>query len=694
MSDLESLPGMTPKTVENLAKLNVTTIFDLLFHLPLRYHDRTRITNICDVAVNTEVQVIGHVYNAKVIFGRRRMMTATLLDDSGHITLRFFHFSKSQLKGLADGKRVLCFGEARLSRNKLEMVHPQYRILQDNESVVLPNCLEPVYPTTKGLQQKRLKSVIEKALQWADKNQCYFKDVLEGFEYTQVENIPTVNFSMLDMLKQVHKPLVNSDKQALIARKSPAQRRLIFDELLAHHLSIMQIRLRSDQRKGYEISPNQRLVKPFIKNLNFEMTRAQKNVLQEIIQDMNAQKPMMRLVQGDVGSGKTVVALIACLYAVENGYQATVMAPTELLAEQHYRYFSSQLLPLGVQVAWLSSGLPVKKKKEMLELIASGTASVVIGTHALFQEGVEFRNLALTVTDEQHRFGVQQRLQLSKKGTGDDIFPHQLTMTATPIPRTLAMSMYAHLDYSVIDELPPGRKPVTTVAIADTRREDVINRIKDACREGAQAYWVCSLIEESDALQSQAATETHAHLQVQLNELKIGLLHGRMKSAEKEQVMQDFIHKKIHVLVATTVIEVGVDVPNASLMIIENAERFGLAQLHQLRGRVGRGEKQSSCVLLYKTPLGDLAKKRLDALRNSTDGFELARIDLELRGPGEVLGTKQSGDMQMRMANLSKDMSLLPEVQKASRWLVENHPERIEIVLRRWLGKAVEYANA
>lgn len=689
MSDLHSLTGITPKTIENLAKLNIYTIYDLLFHLPLRYNDRTVVTNIAEITFNNEVQVIGRVYNAKVVYGRRRMMTASLLDDTGEINLRFFHFSNSQLKGLEDGKRVLCFGEPRRARNKIEMVHPQYRVLQEHESVELSDRLEPVYPTTKGLQQKRLQKIISNALKWAQSNKAQFQDVLEG-----MPGLVRSGISMLDMLNEVHCPHVESDKQSLFERKHPAQQQLIFDELLAHHLSIMKIRMRSDLRKGYELKPTNTLVKSFIENLNFEMTAAQKKVLQEIKRDISTASPMMRLVQGDVGSGKTVVALVACLYAVENNYQAAVMAPTELLAEQHYRYFTNQLLPLGIQVAWLASGLPAKKKREMLELISSGTASVVVGTHALFQEGVEFKNLSLSITDEQHRFGVEQRLQLSQKGSEDTLYPHQLTMTATPIPRTLAMSMYAHLDYSVIDELPPGRKPITTVAIPDSRRDDVIERIRSACRAGAQAYWVCALIEESDVLQSQAATDTHAYLQVQLNELNIGLIHGRMKSAEKEQLMQDFIHNKIHVLVATTVIEVGVDVANASLMIIENAERFGLAQLHQLRGRVGRGEKQSSCVLLYKTPLGDLAKKRLDALRHTTDGFELARIDLELRGPGEVLGTKQSGDMQMRIANLSKDLSQLPEVQKAARWLIENHPERIEVILRRWLGKAVEYANA
>lgn len=687
MSDLSSLPGITPKAIELLARLNIHNIYNLLFHLPLRYNDKTVITNIADIRCNTDLQLIGQVYDAKVVYGRRRMMTARLIDDSGEITLRFFHFNQRQLNGLADGKRVLCFGEPRSVGKRIEMIHPQYRLLNDDEVVQLADRLEPVYPVTKGLQQKRMQSLINNALSWAQKHPI--EDVLDGFDCSI-----TRSETMLQLLDDVHRPLPGADKNRLIDRQEPSQKRLVFDELLAHHLSIMKIRIRSNARKSYPIVPTNRLVKPFIDNLSFELTAAQQKVLGEIRQDIESNHPMMRLVQGDVGSGKTVVALMACLYAVENGYQAAMMAPTELLAEQHYRYFTQQLLPLGLQVAWLSSGLTAKNRREMLELIKSGTASVIVGTHAIFQDDVEFHNLALCITDEQHRFGVHQRLQLSRKGKEETFYPHQLTMTATPIPRTLAMSMYAHLDYSVIDELPPGRKPITTVAIPDLRRDDVIKRIEQACAEGAQAYWVCSVIEESELLQCQAATDTFEHLKIQLPGLKLGLLHGRLKSSEKESVMQEFINKKINVLVATTVIEVGVDVPNASLMIIENAERFGLAQLHQLRGRVGRGEKQSSCVLLYKNPLGAVAKERLDALRTINDGFELARVDLRLRGPGEVLGTRQSGDMQMRIANLDKDLDLLPEIQKAAKWLLDNHPERVEILLNRWLGNAVEYANA
>ncbi|MEM8844417.1 MAG: ATP-dependent DNA helicase RecG [Pseudomonadota bacterium] len=687
MNDLTSLPGMTPKAVELLAKLNIHNIYGLLFHLPIRYNDRTVITKISDITYNSDLQVIGQVYDAKVVFGRRRMMTVKLIDDTGEITLRFFHFNNRQIQGLADGKHVLCFGEPRQVGNRVEMIHPQYRVLNDTETVQLADRLEPVYPITKGLTQSRLQSLIKKALKWAEKQDL--NNLLDGI-HTSFSS----SKSMLQLLYDVHQPSPDSDKQCLVEHQHPSQKRLAFEELLAHHLSVMKIRIRSNKRKTYCLKPTNELVTPFIENLHFTLTGAQKKVLDAIKEDLDAPHPMMRLVQGDVGSGKTIVALIACLYSVENKYQAAIMAPTELLAEQHFRYFTNQLLPLGIQVAWLSSSLTAKKRREMLELIKSGTALVVVGTHAIFQSEVEFKNLAICITDEQHRFGVHQRLLLSKKGTDHDIYPHQLTMTATPIPRTLAMSMYAHLDYSVIDEMPPGRKPIKTVAISDQRRDDIIERIKEACDEGAQAYWVCSLIEESDVLQCQAAIDTYEYLKEQLPNLNLGLLHGKLKSMEKDTVMQGFINKKINVLVATTVIEVGVDVPNASLMIIENAERFGLAQLHQLRGRVGRGDKQSSCVLIYKNPLGDVAKKRLEALRETNDGFELARVDLELRGPGEVLGTKQSGDIQMHIANLNRDLVMLPEVQKAAKYLLEAHPERIDALLNRWLGNAIEYANA
>ena len=688
MEQLSALSGITPKAIELLAKLRITEIFDLLFHLPLRYVDRTKITAIADISANAEVQVLGYVSGARVVYGRRRMMVAKLDDDTGQIKLRFFHFSTKQLQGLADGKRVLCFGDARRHGRDIEMVHPQYRILREDEEPILANTLEPVYPTTKGLTQPRIHKLIQNALRWAKQHPDLFQDVLTDFKDKQISS------SILDLLKQVHLPNAEEDTQILIEKSHPAQQQLKFEELLAHHLSLMQIRMRDSDRKAHAFSIGGVLVEQFMQALPYQLTGAQQRVLKEIEYDLSQEKPMMRLVQGDVGSGKTVIALISCLHAVQLGLQAAFMAPTELLAEQHFRYFSQQLLPLGVQVAWLSSSLTRKQRTAMLELLRTGTAAIVVGTHAVFQDDVEFKQLAICITDEQHRFGVHQRLQLSRKGAIDQRFPHQLIMTATPIPRTLAMSLYAHLDYSAIDEMPPGRKPIITVAIADNRREEVMNRVREACLQGAQAYWVCSLIDESENLECQAASDMYELLKTNVPNINFGLIHGRLKSAEKESVMQDFIHKKIQVLVATTVIEVGVDVPNATLIVIENAERFGLAQLHQLRGRVGRGQKQSSCVLLYKHPLGDYAKQRIDALRNTSDGFELARVDLELRGPGEVLGTKQSGDMQLRIANLASDMNLLPEVQQAASWLLQNHPERIPVLLRRWLGQAIEYAHA
>lgn len=689
MDALSSLQGVTPKTIEMLGKLKITEIPDLLFHLPLRYIDRSKITRIADIHSNAEVQVVGYVSNAKVMYGRRRMMIAKLEDDTAQIKLRFFHFNQSQLQGLADGKRVLCFGEARRHGNDIEMIHPQYRILNEAEEIVLSKTLEPVYPTTKGLTQPRLHKLIQNALKWAIKQPHLFEQVLTGFDSKVFIEQP-----VLTLLKKVHCPDASEDTLSFIEKTHPAQRQLKFEELLAHHLSLMQVRIRENQRKAHAFSIGGEMVDQFMRTLPYQLTDAQQRVLKEIEKDLSLNRPMLRLVQGDVGSGKTIVALISCLHAVQLGLQAAFMAPTELLAEQHYRYFSQQLIPLGVQVAWLSSSLTRKQRVAMIEMLRTGTAAVVVGTHAVFQDDVEFKNLALCITDEQHRFGVHQRLQLSQKGIDNENYPHQLIMTATPIPRTLAMSLYAHLDYSAIDEMPPGRKPITTVAIANSRREQVMDRVKQACLQGAQAYWVCSLIDESEHLECQAASDTYDLLKQHLPEITFGLVHGRLKSAEKDTVMQDFINKKIDVLVATTVIEVGVDVPNATLIVIENAERFGLAQLHQLRGRVGRGEKQSSCVLLYKSPLGGYAKQRIDALRNSNDGFDLAQVDLELRGPGEVLGTKQSGDMQLRIASLTSDMNLLPEVRRAAQWLIDNHPDRINILIHRWLGEAVQYAHA
>ena len=687
MIALSDLPRVTEKGLELLAKLNINTVLDLLFYLPLRYQDRTKINRIAQLQAPCDAQIIARVVSARVVFGRRRMLTVSLRDDSGELQLRFFYFNKSQVEAFSEGRRVLCSGEARLVARKLEMVHPQYRVLAEDEEVILQQHLEPIYQLTKGLQQRRLQSMIQSALSWAQKNPEYFVDLLQ--EYA-ADRSPT----LINDLLSLHQPSDSHESELLLNKQHPAQQRLIFDELVAHHLAFLQIRETAHKRKANPVQTDGRLAQEFERNLEYELTDAQQRVLAEIRQDLTASTPMMRLLQGDVGSGKTVVALLSSLEAAEKGYQTALMAPTELLAEQHYRYFSEELLPLGIQVVWLTSSLKRKQRNETLELIASGTAQVVVGTHALFQDEVQFQHLALCITDEQHRFGVHQRMTLSEKGLLDQCHPHQLIMTATPIPRTLAMSMYAHLDHSIIDQMPPGRQPIKTVAIADSRRAEVIERIRQACAAGAQVYWVCSLIEESETLRCQTATETYDNLCQQLHGFTVGLVHGRLPSQEKNQTMQDFAQQKVQVLVATTVIEVGVNVPNATLMVIENAERFGLAQLHQLRGRVGRGRQQSSCVLMYSSPLGDYAKKRIDALRKSTDGFKLAAIDLELRGPGEVLGTKQSGDVRLRMADLVRDANLLPEVQRCAQWLMREHPERIPLLAQRWLGKAADYARA
>ena len=687
MIALSDLPRVTDKGLELLAKLNINTVFDLLFHLPLRYQDRTKIDQINQIQAPCDAQIIAQVISARVVFGRRRMLTVSLRDDSAELQLRFFYFNKSQVEAFTEGQRVLCSGEARLVARKLEMVHPKYRLLADAEEVILQQHLEPVYQLTKGLQQRRLQSMIQAALSWAQKNSEHFDDLLK--EYS-ADRSPTLVADLISL----HQPSNNHESELLLNQKHPAQQRLVFDELVAHHLAFLQIRETAHQRKATPIQTDGQLAQVFERDLEYQLTAAQQRVLAEIRDDLKAGRPMMRLLQGDVGSGKTVVALLSSLEAAEKGLQTALMAPTELLAEQHYRYFSEELLALGISVVWLTSSLKRKQRNETLALIASGTAQIIVGTHALFQDEVEFKNLALCITDEQHRFGVHQRMTLSDKGLQEQCHPHQLIMTATPIPRTLAMSMYAHLDHSIIDEMPPGRQPIKTVAIADTRRAEVIDRIRHACAEGAQVYWVCSLIEESETLLCQTAIETYDNLCQQLHGVTVGLVHGKLASPEKNQTMQDFAQQKVQVLVATTVIEVGVNVPNATLMVIENAERFGLAQLHQLRGRVGRGRQQSSCVLMYSSPLGDYARKRIDALRKSTDGFKLAAIDLELRGPGEVLGTKQSGDVRLRMADLVRDAALLPEVQRCAQWLMREHPQRIPLLAQRWLGKAADYARA
>jgi ATP-dependent DNA helicase RecG len=684
---LTTLTGVGPALAKTLERLGLRALQDLWFHLPLRYEDRTRITPIRDLQPGAAAQVEGRVEAIEKGFRYRPQLRVAIGDDS-HATLllRFFHFNAAQANQLIVGTRLRCYGDVRRGQHGLEMVHPQYRRVAEDAASAVEECLTPVYPVTEGLTSARLAGVIARALQRLPQDA---ELELIPPDLRKVYKLSSLRAALL----YVHRPPPDADLAQLALGLHPAQQRLAFEELLAQHLSLKRLRARIREHAAPALRGDGDLRKRFLASLPFAPTRAQARVAVEVARDIAKPAPMLRLVQGDVGSGKTIVAALAALGAVESGFQAALMAPTELLAEQHYRNFRNWLEPLGIEVVWLAGKLKGRARSTALAQIAA-SAQVVIGTHALMQEGVAFRDLALVIIDEQHRFGVHQRLALREKGRDGASVPHQLVLTATPIPRTLAMTAYADLDVSVIDELPPGRTPVTTVAIANSRRTDVVERIRAACAGGRQAYWVCTIIEESDLLQAQAAEAVHAELTAALPGLAIGLVHGRLKPAQKQAVMDAFTAGEIALLVATTVIEVGVDVPNASLMIVENAERLGLAQLHQLRGRVGRGRVESSCVLLYQMPLSGMARQRLDVLRETGDGFRIAEKDLELRGPGEVLGTRQTGQMTLRIADLARDAHLLPAVQRAGAALLGQHPALADRLIARWIGAATRYAGA
>ncbi len=686
--EVTALKGVGPKVAERLQKIQIYTVQDLLFHLPIRYQDRTRIRPVAALRAGEECVVIGNIEHSEVVYRKRRMLLVSVDDGTGRVLLRFFYFNKTQRENLSRGSKIRCFGEIRQGIKGPEMVHPEYELLHPDEPAKVEDHLTPIYATTEGLHQLSLRRLTSQALQWISKNNAPQLDLLPTPPLIDGQTV-----CIVEALKFVHRPPPEADTEALAAGKHAMQRRLSFEELLAQQLSLSKLRLQMQKQPAMPIQAKGQLYKKLLDGLRFDLTEAQQRVIKTVFSDLENDSPMLRLVQGDVGSGKTLIAIAACLQVIEAGYQAVVMAPTEILAEQHLRNFSQWLEPLGVRLAWLSGKLTASKANEMKELIATGTANAIVGTHALFQHGVEFKNLALVVIDEQHRFGVHQRLALREKGIQEGMHPHQLIMTATPIPRTLAMTAYADLDYSVIDELPPGRKPISTIAIPMERRQEVVNRVANACRNGQQAYWVCTLVEESEALQCQAAEDVFRELSQLLRGVRVGLVHGRMKGKEKDSVMQDFSAKKIDLLVATTVIEVGVDVPNASLMIIENAERLGLAQLHQLRGRVGRGTEESSCVLVFDPPLTDNAKTRIDTMRNTNDGFKIAQVDLEIRGPGEVLGTRQTGMLQLRIANIMRDQDLIPLVQETAKQLLEEYPHNVDAVIQRWLGKSIEFGQ-
>ncbi|WP_448212469.1 ATP-dependent DNA helicase RecG [Colwellia sp. MEBiC06753] len=684
---IASLKGVGPSMAQKFEKLGLVSVQDLLFHLPLRYEDRTRITAIRDLMPGIYTNIIGEITNNQVILGRKRMLVVTINDGTGSVDLRFFHFSAAQKNALTIGTEIRCYGEIQRGPRSFQIVHPEYKPLDKDQALTpVEETLTPVYPTTDGLRQISLRNITEQAL--------------KRLEYGSVEELLPPEFlnepyTLAQALKLIHRPPPDVSTEQLENGKHPAQLRLIKEELLAHNLSMVKLRQSSNKHEAVALTIDQQLNQAFLASLPFSPTNAQARVVEEIRQDLAKELPMMRLVQGDVGSGKTLVAALAAITAIGQGFQVALMAPTEILAEQHAINFQKWFEPLGIAVGWLAGKTKAKARNQALEKIANGTMQMAVGTHALFQEQVQFHRLALIIIDEQHRFGVHQRLSLREKGAFDNKYPHQLIMTATPIPRTLAMTAYADLDTSVIDELPPGRTPITTIALPDTRRDDVIERIRQACTtDKRQAYWVCTLIEESEVLQCQAAEDTANYLQETLSELHIGLVHGRMKADEKQRVMEAFKAGDLDLLVATTVIEVGVDVPNSSLMVIENPERLGLAQLHQLRGRVGRGSVASHCVLMYKSPLSKTATKRLAVLRESNDGFVIAQKDLEIRGPGELLGTKQTGLADLKIADLVRDQAIIPEVQQHAYLLWKQHPEKAQAIIKRWMGDREQYSNA
>ena len=674
-----------PKTLESkLARLGLRSDMDLVLHLPMRYEDETQIVSIREACLRGGhvSQVEGVVTKNEISFKPRRQLLVTIADESGDLLLRFMNFYGSQVKQMAEGVRIRARGELKHGFFGAEMVHPQYKVV--NEGAPLPNSLTPVYPAGEGLSQTVLRRAIADAMKridWSDTVPAGIRAKMGLIDFE-----PAV--------KLLHYPPADVDEHALGEKSHPAWERMKFDELLAQQLSLKRAQRARREKGAPPLRAVGALSEAFLRALPFKLTGAQGRVVEEIRADLREGYPMQRLLQGDVGSGKTVVSALAAAQAIDSGYQAALMAPTEILAEQHFRKIAAWMEPLGVKVAWLTGSLKKKEKAASNELIESGEAQLVIGTHALIQDTVQFAKLGLVIVDEQHRFGVGQRLTLRNKGS-DGLVPHQLMMSATPIPRTLAMTYYADLEVSVIDELPPGRSPIVTRAIDQMRRDEVIERVYAAALEGRQVYWVCPLIEESEALQLQTATETHETLAESLPELQVGLVHGRMKPLEKQEVMDAFTAGQVHVLVATTVIEVGVDVPNASLMVIEHAERFGLSQLHQLRGRVGRGSAASVCLLLYQSPLGQVAKQRLMTMRETTDGFEIARRDLEIRGPGEFLGARQSGQAMLRFADLELDGWLVDRARDVAQYLLDGEkPEKIAVVdahLARWLGGREEF---
>ena len=671
-----SISGLGKKTSDRLNQLGIHSLEHLLFHLPSRYQDKTSITPLSSASVNDEILIEASIDRIEVIPSRQRQLLCYLSDNQNHrVLLRFFHFTQYQKQALVRGETIQCFGEIKIGRQGLEMHHPEYRIISQDQKPLFEPTLTPVYPLCAGVSQNKMKQWVNKALE------VLKASVIDDyFEKITNNTMP----SLKDSLFLLHHPNKDEDLLKIESFNHISQQRLIIEELAAHQLSLLKIKEARKSKESKPISIRSSLSNKLISSLEFDLTSAQSRCINQINEDLSTSEPMLRLLQGDVGSGKTIVAVFALIQVAENNFQTAVMAPTEILARQHLQNFTNYLSPLGIQIAFLSGSQNTQERKDNLSLIENGEAKVIIGTHALFQENVYFDDLALVIIDEQHKFGVHQRLSLSKKA---NVTPHQLVMTATPIPRSLTMSAYADLDTSIIDELPPGRQTIETVALSNARRDELIEKIKQISKEGRQIYWVCTLIEDSEALRAESAEQTFTYLSDNLKDLKVVMIHGRLTKLEKEIIMSDFASGKTNLLVATTVIEVGVNVPNASLMIVENSERLGLAQLHQLRGRVGRGSEKSACVLLYQSPLSQTAKERLDILRQSNDGFLIAQKDLELRGPGEILGTQQTGIASMKIANIVRDAYLLKQVGYYSSKMLEAEHDSQNALISRWIDE-------
>ena len=688
LQSIKHIQGIGPTIEDKLFSMGIKTVYDILFHLPIRYQDRSKVQPIGSIKKDHYVVIEGEIRVSDIIFNKRRNLLCKIQDQTGTITLRFFNFNKTQKNSFRPGIYIRCFGKTSISRGGLEMIHPEYEFINKDSLYNDSEYLTAIYSTTEGLSQKRWRKFISSAFELIKQDEI--PELLTKEHLSKIKN--NVTTDIYKTLKLLHYPPVNTDCLKIIEGNHPYQRRLAFEELISQRLSFRILKNKLIQSSVNDLYYCENLEREFIKNLPFSLTKSQYKVLQELKSDLNKKTPMLRLLQGDVGSGKTVIGALLAIQCIKNKKQVALMAPTEILAEQHLNTFLLFFEKYNVNACLLTSKVNKRDKETILNNLSSGKIDIVIGTHAIIQDSVKFSDLGLVIIDEQHRFGVEQRRILKNK-TKNKKSVHQLIMTATPIPRTLAMTFYADLDYSIIDELPPGRKEINTIIVSNDRRKEVIDRIKNACNEGKQVYWICTLVEESETLQCQAAESTAEILSKNLTDINVGLVHGRLKSDEKTQIMSLFKSGDIQLLVATTVVEVGVDVPNASLIVIENPERLGLSQLHQLRGRVGRGEIQSHCVLMYQKPISKNAKERLTAMRETNDGFLLAEKDLALRGAGEMLGTKQSGEKQFRIANLERDMDMIDGVVNVSEIILNEDLNKANELISRWCPLAENYID-